>query len=118
MPMMRCRSLLARTGFDSVLRKYDKDALAALFGLRESIEDSFTQVRRIAGVCPRLEQHFDKTTVPCPHSAVETFCVAACRLGHTNFPSSAMKNAGSSAKCFSHAVGPCCVMSRDTVATN
>src|SRR5947209_20563746 len=71
-PMMRCRSLLARTGFDSVLRKYDKDALAALFGLRESIEDSFTQVRRIAGVCPRLEQHFDKTTVPCPHSAVES----------------------------------------------
>jgi len=52
--MMRCRSLLARTGFDSVLRKYDKDALAALFGLRESIEDSFTQVRRIAGVCPRV----------------------------------------------------------------
>ena len=30
--MMRCRSLLARTGFDFVLRKYDKDALAALFG--------------------------------------------------------------------------------------
>ena len=45
-------------------------------------------------------------------------CAAACPLEKTNFPFTAIKKSGLSAKCLRHATGPSCVTSCATVAVN